>query len=211
LGRVEPGGNGEHGLLLRKRHRLGKAPVLRQRPGRHAVHWQQSLVPLSIHVEPLLRAVAQVPLVVNPASRHTLAQAELFQQVLHIRCAVARHRQIMRTQRTGQTFQQARAAVATGAVFQLQQGHVLDAAQAQRTRGRQAGDTASRNDHLRAPGRCRRRPVTAAAQQVAALVSHASKAPFDHRRRVTAEQRKRGGGKRGAPGYQGCTLPHSRS
>jgi hypothetical protein len=74
---------------------------LRQRGLAHALHGQQAFLPLALKKQALLRAVAQVALVVLPAPGHALAQAQFFQQVLHLARVVAGHGQVVRAQRAG--------------------------------------------------------------------------------------------------------------
>ena len=119
---------------LRRAHRLGKAAVLRQRGRAHALHGQQAVLPLAVEEQALLRAVAQVALVVHPAPGHTAAQAQFFQKILHRPRIVARHRQVVRAQRAGDAQHRAASAVAAGVVFQFQQREVVMPIQAQRPR-----------------------------------------------------------------------------
>ena len=128
-------------------HLLGKLAVLRQGGRAHAVHGQQAFVPVALKEQALLRAVAQMALVVTPAPGHLLAQAQLLQQVLHFPGAVAGQGQVVRPQRAGQARQRTRTAVAAGLRLQLQQGHIVLTGQAQRPRRRQARHAAPGNHH----------------------------------------------------------------
>ena len=135
-------GHAEPRLLLQLRHTLRKTLVLRQCAGPDAVHRQQAFLPRPFKEQPLLRAVAQVAFVIHPAPGLALAQAQFFEQILHLVGIVARHRQVMRAQRAGDAFDLTRTAVAASAVFQLQQREVVNAAQPQRPRCGQPCDTA---------------------------------------------------------------------
>ena len=117
---------------------------------RHALHGQQAVLPGALEEQALLRAVAEVALVVLPAARHAPAQAEFLQQVLHLVRIVARHRQVVGAERAGDAAHLAAAAVAAGLVFEFEQHEVLDAGQPQGARGRQAGDAAAGDEDARA-------------------------------------------------------------
>ena len=126
-------------------------------------------MPLALEEQALLRAVAQVPLVVLPAPRHAAAQAQLFQKVLHRARVVARHRQVVRAQRAIDAQHRATPAVAAGAVFELQQREVVVAGQAQRPRRCQASDAAAGDEGVDGAGGVGGTIRPRLAQQVAAL------------------------------------------
>ena len=71
-GRHRGDGDREAGELARPLDEQRELPILAQRAGVHALQRQQPFLPLAVEVEPLLRAVAQVALVVNPAARLAL-------------------------------------------------------------------------------------------------------------------------------------------
>ena len=151
-------------------------------------------------------------LVVAPAPGHTLAQAQLFQQVLHFVGVVTGHGQVVRAQRAGDAAHLAAPGVAASAVFQLQQCKVVDAALAQRTGRRQPGHTATSDQHLGAACGLRRGDFAHIAQRMAALVIDAGEAAFDGRGPLAAAQRKGccGQAKKGAAVHQWPgALPHS--
>jgi len=64
---------GKARALARRLHLLRKLPVLAQRGLAHARHGQQTLLPLPLKEQALLRAVAEMALVINPASGHAPA------------------------------------------------------------------------------------------------------------------------------------------
>ena len=176
--------HGEAGSAAGSAHGLRKAAVLLQRGFAHALHGQQAFLPLALKVQALLRAVAQVAFVVLPAPGHALAQAQFFQQVLHLGRVVARHGQVVRAQRAGHAIHRTGPAVAAGGVFQLQQGKVVHPGQAQAARRRQPGHAAARDDDLGAPhqrGRGQRPLGQQVAQRVAALQVDARKGEFERR------------------------------
>ena len=150
-------------LLLDK---CRKFLVLRKCFALHPLHRQQSVLPLVVEKQPLLGAVAQMALVHHPAPGHALAQAQFFQQILHLRGVVTRHGQIVRAQGAVNAIQRPATRVATRAVFKLQHGKVLLATQPQRTCCRESGDTAASNQHLgpEHAGGCG--PISATFQQV---------------------------------------------
>ena len=110
------------------------------------------------------------------------------------------HRQVVRAERAAHAGHRVAAAVAAGAVFELEDVAIVDAGDAQRARGAEAGDAGADDDRAdaarqrdlgRAPG-FRRRPATA--QQVAALGVGADPAAFVARRvvaRAGGERRRR--------------------
>ena len=83
-------------------HALREPAVLRERARRPRL--ARGSRP-SCHCAPeeqaLLRAVAQVALVVFPAAGHAAAQAQFLEQVLHLARVVAGHRQVVRAERAG--------------------------------------------------------------------------------------------------------------
>jgi hypothetical protein len=186
-------GNGEMRRVLQRVDALREFAVLRQRVFAHAVHGQQAVLPFAVKEQALLRAVAKVALVVLPAARHALAQAEFFEQVLHLGRVVARHGQVVRTQRAGDAVDHAAARVAAGGVFEFEQGEVFDARKPQCARGRKAGDAAAGDDHARALDDGRRLALERAiAHGVAARDVDAGEAALDGRRwRFAAGQRQR--------------------
>ena len=196
---------------LQRRHARGEAVVLRQRGLAHTVHGQQAILPGALKEQALLRAVHQVALVIAPAPGHALAQAQLFQQILHLAGVVAGDGQVVRAQRAGDAAHLAAPGVATGAVFQLQQHKVFDATLAQRTGRRQPGHAAAGDQHLGAARGLRRRRLMHIAQRMATLVVDAGEAAFDGRRPLAACQRQRGRqAEKSAALHQWLgTLPHS--
>ena len=208
--------NGVVGGGLRAGHRGGKAPVLRQRGAAHALQRQQTVLPLAVQEQALLRAVAQGAFVVLPAPGHAPAQAQLFQQVLHRAGIVAGQRQVVRAHRAGDAVHLHAAAVATGRVFQLQQGEVVVPGQAQRARRRQPGDAAAGDHGVHVPREVGRARGPGLAQPVAARVAVVGKTAFDGLRRVARAGRAQqcaGAGRQpvaAAPaGAHSCTRPHS--
>ena len=107
--------------------------------------------------------MAQVALVVHPAAGHALAQPELFEQVLHLVRMFTGHGQVVRAQRAGDAAHGATPAVATGAVFELQQREIVHAALAQRPRRSQARHAAARDQGVDAAGDGRWAPQKALA------------------------------------------------
>ena len=126
-------------------HQRGKAAVLGQGVGGDAVGGQQACLPVAIEIQPLLRAVAQVTLVIHPAARHALAHTQVFQQMLQVGVVVAGHGQVVRPHRAGQATQRGGAGIAPGFVFQLQQGVVVMPGQVQSAGSGQPGHAASGN------------------------------------------------------------------
>ena len=153
--------------------------VLRQCVAAHALQRQQPRLPRAVKKQALLRAVAQVAFVVRPAARDALTNAKFLQQVLHLIRVIARHRQVVRAQRTGDAVDCAAPAVATGFVFQLQQGEVVHALEPQRAGGGKARHaTASNHDAgFVDDGRCG--PGLVTAQQMATFVLDAGEAARD--------------------------------
>ena len=78
-------------------------------------------------------------LVINRFAVHRLAQAQFFEQSNDFGGIFIRHGQVMRSQRASHAGHAVAAAVATGAVFQLQQLHVGRARAHQSACARQAG------------------------------------------------------------------------
>ena len=151
-------------------------------------------------------------LVVAPAPGHTLAQAQLFQQVLHLVGVVTGYGQVVCAQRAGDAAHLAAPGVAASAVFQLQQCKVVDAALAQRTGRRQPGHTATSDQYLGAACGLRRGDFAHIAQRMAALVADAGEAAFDGCGPLAACQGQCGGrqAKEGAAVHQWPgALPHS--
>jgi hypothetical protein len=198
-------GNGVSRCPLYPLHGLGKQAVLGQGAGTHPVHRQQTSLPLVLKVQALLRAVAQVAFIVGPAARHALAQAQFFQQVLHVWRTVAGHRQVVRAQRARQAAQLARTGVATGLVLQLQQGKVIVPLQAQSPRCRQPRHTTTGNERVNAAGdgglrrgaRLAGQAASGIAQGVATFPVGAQKTAWGSRRfraRAATRHRQRGTG-----------------
>ena len=121
-----------HGVI----HQLGKALVLGDGAGGHVLRGQQAFLPFAMDKKALLRAKAQVLVLVLPAAGQALAHTQFFQQILHLGRAVARYRQVVGAQGAAQALHRAATAVAAGLVFQLQQGHIAGASQAQGAGGR---------------------------------------------------------------------------
>ena len=168
-------------------------------------------MPIALKKQALLRAVAQVALVVLPAPGHALAQAQFFQQVLHLARVVAGHGQVVRAQRAGDAAHRARAAVAAGTVLQLQQRKVVHPGQPQRARRRQPRHAATRDDHPRAAhhrGFWQRAGLKQVAQRMAALHVDAGKAALQRARRLIAPGQHHGGGRRGCGGGEKVAAQH---
>ena len=62
------------------REPVREQPVLAQRGRAHALHRQQALLPMSLEKQALLRAVAEMALVIDPTPSDALAQADLLQK-----------------------------------------------------------------------------------------------------------------------------------
>ena len=75
--------------------------------------------------------MAQMALVVLPATSHARAQAQFFQQVLHLGRIIARQGKVVRALWAGQAIHLASATIAAGGVLQLQHGEVIHALQTQ--------------------------------------------------------------------------------
>ena len=167
-------------------YRPRKAAVLGQRGVAHALHGQQAVLPFALEEQALLRAVAQVALVILPAPGHAAAQAQFFEQILHLARIVTRHGQVMRALRAGHAVDAGAPAVATGLVFQLQQCKVV---------------------HPRQPG--------AGFEQVAQLVAaghvDARKAALQRARRPVATRQQHARGGRGGGGGKEEAALHGRS
>ena len=136
-------------------HRRTEALVLR--PGRcrldswQRVHRrQQTLVPMARHEQALLRAVAEVAVVVGDAATFAAAQAEFFEQGGHLGGTLAGQRQVVRAERASHAGHHMAAAVAARVVFEIEQVHVVDAGLAQCARCSQAGDACADDQHRRA-------------------------------------------------------------
>ncbi|MNV42721.1 hypothetical protein D3C71_1344060 [compost metagenome] len=112
------------------------------------MHGQQAFLPLAVKKQALLRAVAQMALVVLPAASHAAAQAQLFQQILHLARIVTGHGQVVRAQRAGNAAHDPAPAVAACGVFQLQQRKVLHPRQPQRPRRSEPRHATARDDDL---------------------------------------------------------------
>lgn len=89
-------------------------------------------MPLAAEMQALLPAVAQMAFVVAPAADHALAQAQLFQQVMHLVGVVAGQGEVVRTRGQGQAVDLARAAVAAGLSSSSSSTEVVLPRQAQR-------------------------------------------------------------------------------
>lgn len=179
--------------MLQRVDALRELAVLRMRLGAHAVHGQQAFLPFAAEEQPLLRAVAEVALVVFPAARHAPAQAEFLEQVLHFARIVAGRRQVVRAERTGNAADHAAARIAACRILELEQHEVLDAREPQCARGGEACDTATGDHHARALDGCRRRALERAiAQRMAARHVDAGEAAFDGRRRGLAAGERKG-------------------
>ena len=124
------------GRVLQRVDALREPAVLRQRGFAHALHRQQAVLPGTLEEESLLRAVTERGFVVGPAARHAAAQAQFFEQVLHLVRVVAGHRQIVRAERAGDAADHAATRVAAGGVFEFEQHEVVDTAKPQGTRRR---------------------------------------------------------------------------
>ena len=202
-------GNRVTRFTARLGHQRGEAAVLRQRGRAHAFHRQQAVLPVAVEEQALLRAVAQVQLVVLPAAGQAAAQAEFLQQVLHMAGVVARHRQVVRAHGAGDAVHRHAAAVAAGRVFQLQQREIVLPGQPQRPRRRQPGDAAASDHRMRAAGDVGRALLPRLAQQVAALLRDAGEAALDGLQRLPraprqAQQTAGAGHEQRSPAHRQC-------
>ena len=192
---------------------------------------QQAVAPTAVDEQALLRAVAERALVVDGAAGDAAAHAEFVEQLDHFARVRTRHRQVVGAERAAHSRHGVAAAVAAGAVFELEDVAIVDPGAQQCARRAEAGDAGPDDDRADAPrhrdlGRAaglRRRP--AAAQQVAALGVGADPAAFVARRVVARAggERRQGGERRGedvaarrprasaARSAHRCTLPHSSS
>src|SRR5213076_60154 len=121
----------ERRLLARLLHELRETLVLRDRGRPDALHRQQPFLPLAVEEQPLLRAVAQVTLVIAPAPRDAPGQPDLLEEIAHLDGVVAGHRQVVRAERAGDAADTAATAVAAGLVLQVEHDLVVDAREAQ--------------------------------------------------------------------------------
>ena len=171
-----------------------KLLVLLQRRGLHALHRQQTFLPVAVEEQAFLRAVTERHLVVLPASAHALAQAQFFEKILHLVGVVAGHRQVVCAEWAGNPLDLATTAVAARLVFEFEQRKVVHPGEPQRPRGRQASDAAARDHHLRAMhhGRLQRRAAAlqAVTQRMAAIHLNAGETAFQrlHRRLAGRQQ-----------------------
>ena len=178
------------------------------------MHRQQAFLPLALKEQPLLRAVAQVALVVFPTATHALAQAEFFEQVLHFARVIAGHRQVVGTEWAGDAFHHAAAAVAASAVFEFEQHEVIDAGESQCARGGQARHAAASDHDTCAAHCCRRRCLQRTVpQRMAPCHFDAGEAALDRLWGVAAGERQGACGRRDeiSPLQCATTLPHSLS
>ena len=194
------------------RHQRRKLLVLRQCVTPDALQGQQSFLPFAVEKEPLLRAMAQVPLVIDPAATLALTQSKLFQQVLQLCGVIARHGQVVRTQRASNSAHRTAAAVAPGLVFEFEQREVIHAPEAQSAPGGQPGDATPGDDDTRLVSFGRSRPGRAFTQLVPTRRVDTGEPALDLAHCLATRQRQRGAGQEMAPFHQ-CpsALPHSAS
>ena len=155
---------GAEGAVLGERRRpLGGGQRLDRR--------QQALAPAAVDEQPLLRAVAEHALVVDGAAGDAAAHAELVEQLDHLDRARARHRQVVGAERAAHSRHRMAAAVAAGAVLELEDVAVVDAGAQQRARRAEAGDAGADDDRADAARRARPRaggPTSSPASRCAA-------------------------------------------
>ena len=214
----QPAAHHWHGKALLSHgccHQLRKALVLGEGAVRHIVHGQQAFNPFALKEQALLRAEAQVFVLVLPAAGQALAHAQFFEQVLHLGRVIAGYRQVVRAQRAAQAGHAAASAVAAGAVFQLQQRYVAGTCQAQCARCRQRSNAAAGNQYLhlvRAAGCGQWQALLqTVAHGVAAVDRLADKAAADVRRRLAgrsglAARQSRAGRQRSCAFQHGAAL-----
>src|SRR5262249_13108627 len=133
-------------------HELRETAVLRDGRSADLVERHETVLPAPAKPQALLRAVHEVALVVFPAAGDTPAQAQFFEEVLHVGRILAGHRKTVGAPGTRDAVQGAGAAVAARGVFEIEQHEVLDAARAQRARRREARDAGAGDDDVRAEG-----------------------------------------------------------
>ena len=181
-----PDTDGRHGKgrrLSRCLDLLFKQRILLQRALAHALHRQQSFVPAALPVQTLLRAMAEIALVIAPAASEALAHAQLLQPVLHLMGIVAGNGQIVGTQGAGNALDLPALAVASHGGLGIEQGCALHASQFQRACRRQPGHAPARNHdrrsvHHRRCGQLEplRQALPERAQAMTTLQRHAAEA-----------------------------------
>ena len=136
---------------------------------------------MAIKKQSFLRAVAQMALVIGPAARHTLPQAQFFQQVLNLGGVIAGQGQVVRGQRAGHTFNQTAPAVAAGFIFKLQQDKIFPTLLPKGAGCGQSGHAATGNHHLGLVCHRWQWPAGVAAQTMASFMGHTREAALDVR------------------------------
>ena len=179
-------------------HQVGKAAVLRQRCLAHTLQRKEALLPRAFEEQPLLRCVAKMAFVVDPAACHALAQSQLFQQVLHFARIVARHRQVVRASGQAMPPTSPPRLLPPAASSSSSSAKSSMPALPQRPRRREPGHAGAGDQDPHAAGRRGRRPRTPIPQQMPALRAGAAQRAGHLRRIAAAQQRERGAAQHGA-------------
>ena len=172
---------------------------------------------MPINEQSFLRAVTQMLFVIDRFAMHRAAQIQLLKQCNHIDRIGVRHRQIVRAQRARHTADTVAAAVASGAVFEVEHVHIADTCAHQAASATQARNACTDYQHRRAALHGGRRQIAAfqVAQTMTARMRRAYPIAAVNgfvRRRTTRKRQCGRDPQNAAPTeLQGFTLPHSAS